>query len=137
MESEAVRQFFGERDRLAKRLGFTLGEVRKGFARAEVELADQHLNSAGSVHGGTLFSLADLAFGAAANSHGSVALAVSASISFVKAVRSGRLIAEAREVSLGRKIATYVAEIRDWENDIVALFKCTVYRKKDRLEDLT
>lgn len=136
MEPEAIRQFFIERDRLAKRLGFELTSVRKGFARAEVELSDQHLNGAGSAHGGLIFSLADLAFGAAANSHGSVALAVNATITFVKAVKSGRLVAEAREISLGHKIASYAVEVRHDSGETIAVFQGTVYRKKDRLEDL-
>ena len=51
-----------------------------------------HLNSAGTIHGGVLY-------------------------------------AEAVEVSLNPKLATYTVELRDEEQVLIALFRGTVYRK--------
>ena len=43
---------------------------------------------------GRSFSLADFTFAVACNSHGTVAVALNVSISFVKAVGSGTLVAQ-------------------------------------------
>jgi acyl-CoA thioesterase len=85
------------------------------------------------VHGGAIFTLADLAFAAASNSHGTVAVAINASIWFVKAGTQGTLFAEAREVSRNPKLATYSITITDDAGEIVALFEGMVYRKKDQI----
>ena len=54
----------------------------------------------GNTHGGVVFSLGDMAFGAASNSHGQTAVALNVGINFLKASKSGdRLIAEATEQS--------------------------------------
>jgi acyl-CoA thioesterase len=74
-----------------------------------------------------------MAFAAASNSHGTVAVAINADISYVKAVSEGRLYAEAIETSINPKISTYVVNITDEEGDIVAIFNGMGYRKKNRL----
>jgi acyl-CoA thioesterase len=101
-----------------------------------MKIQSHHLNSAGTVHGGALFSLADAVFSIASNSHGTLAMAINVSISYFKAVRRGTLHATAEEVSLNPKLATYVIKIEDEEMQLIALFQGTVYRKKDRLTDL-
>ena len=84
------------------------------------------------VHGGAIFTLADLVFAAASNSHGNVAVAINVTISYLKAAAGGTLTAEAREVSRNRKLATYSIRIRDDSGDLVASFQGMVYRKKDK-----
>ena len=92
-----------------------------------------HRNRLGTVHGGTIFALADTVFAAASNSHGRVAVAINAGISYVKAATRGTLSAEAIETSLGPKLATYRVEVRDDAKALVAIFEGMVYRKKDTI----
>jgi acyl-CoA thioesterase len=112
-------KFFG-RDQFAKHAGISLLEVSKGFARASMEVGPHHLNGVGIVQGGAIFTLADLAFAAACNSHGTVAVAVSASISFSKATTSGVLQAEAREVAVSPRLSTCEVRVTDETRDLVA-----------------
>ncbi|MBN2468316.1 MAG: hotdog fold thioesterase, partial [Deltaproteobacteria bacterium] len=84
-------------------------------------------------HGGAIFTLADLAFAVAANSHGTVAVAVSVTISFLKAVTGGTVTAEAREVSLNPKLASYSVTVTDENGTVIALFQGMAYRKKEKL----
>ena len=126
---------FVENDAYAKSLGIRTTAVGEGSARCELVLGEGHLNSAGTAHGGLIFSLADAAFSAASNSHGTLAVAIEASISYFTARTEGRLIAEAREVALNSKLATYEIDIRDEGGVPVALFKGTVYRKRQTLDE--
>ena len=118
-----------ENDRFAQHVGIKLLDVSKGSARAEMEIKARHLNGLGMVHGGAIFTLADLAFAAAANSHDVDALAINISITYFKATRKGKLFAEARELSLNRKLGTYLIEITDDVGDRIASFQGTAYRK--------
>jgi len=60
-------------DRFAERTNVELLTVSPGYATAKMVLHPHHLNGLGSVQGGAIFTLADYAFAAAANSHGTVA----------------------------------------------------------------
>ena len=120
-------------DRFAERTNVELLTVSPGYATAKMVLHPHHLNGLGSVQGGAIFTLADYAFAAAANSHGTVAVAINVSITFMKAAATGTLFAEAREVSKNFKIGSYVVEVKDDQGDLVATFQGLAYRKKDKL----
>jgi len=77
-----------------------------------------------------------LAFAVASNSHGTVALGVNASISYLKATYGGVLTADAIEVAKNSKLATYQINIINEKNDLIAIFQGTVYRKKMRIDSL-
>ncbi len=129
---EAIKKFF-KNDRFADHVGIELLEVSKGRAKAKMEIKDHHLNGINIAHGGAIFSLADLGFAVASNSHRTVAVSINVSISYLKATANGTLIAEAKEVSLNPKLATYEIRVTDENNDIIAIFLGTVYRKKDNI----
>lgn len=123
-----------EKDRFARTSGIKLLEASPGFARAEMEIGENHLNAVGVVQGGAMFTLADFTFAVASNSHGKVALAINAEISFFKSVTSGVLTAVANEISLHNKLGTYLIEIFDEKKELVAHFKGTAYRKNQEIE---
>ena len=130
---EHVKRYF-ERDAYAKHLGMELVEVSPGAAAARMAIGDCHRNMHGVVHGGAIFSLADLAFAAACNSHGTVAVALNASISFLKPGLKGTLTATAKEVSLGSKISVYDIPVTNDDGELVATFQGMAYRKRDPIE---
>lgn len=123
-------------DAFAKYLGIELVDVSAGVATARMEVEERHLNSYGTVHGGALFALADAVFAVASNSHGRVAVAIDAHVSYVKAVHVGTLTAVAEEVSRSRVLATYEVRIFDGADELVARFNGTVYRKKQHADDV-
>lgn len=130
---QQIADFIRREDRLGQHLGIELLEVSEGRAITRLRIQEQHLNGVGIVHGGTIFALADVAFAAASNSHGTVAVAINVSISYVKAATSGVLTAEARETSLNPRLATYMVDIKDEQGDLIAIFQGMVYRKRDPL----
>ena len=120
-------------DRFAERTNVESLSVSPGHATAKMVLQPHHLNGLGSAQGGAIFTLADYAFAAAANSHGTVAVAINVSITFMKGAATGTLWAEAREVSKNFKIGSYVVDVKDDQGDLVATFQGLAYRKKDKL----
>lgn len=129
-----LHQFF-QKDRFANSVGIELLDVSEGSARARMKIRQDHLNAVNIVHGAAIFALADLAFAVASNSHGNVAVAVNANISFLKAAGQGTraLLAEAREISRNFKLASYTVRVTDDQDDLIAIFQGMVYRKKDRI----
>jgi acyl-CoA thioesterase len=123
-----------DKDNYAKASGISLIEASAGYAKASMEICDMHLNSVGIVHGGAMFTLADFAFAVASNSHGKIALAINAEISFFKASEKGTLTAVAKEISLNNKLGTYLVEITNEKDEQIAHFTGTVYRKNETID---
>lgn len=127
-------EFIAENDRFARHLGIEILLEGPGYAKVQMPIKQEHLNGLDIVHGGATFALADLAFAVASNSHGRVAVAINAHISYMAAAKEGQtLFAEAREVSRNNKLATYDIEITDDEGTLVATFNGMVYRKKENI----
>jgi uncharacterized domain 1 len=136
MEKMELMQKFFEHDRFAREIGIELLEVSPGKAKAKLCVEDRHLNAANVVHGGVIFSLADLVLAMASNSQGNVALGINVSVSYLKSAQGKTLFAEANEVSRGPKLATYVMEVRDEANELIAMLMGTVYRKSESVGSL-
>jgi acyl-CoA thioesterase len=126
--NERVAAFF-EQDCFARENGIRIVEVRTGFARTEMTVEPRHLNAAGILQGGALFTLADLAFALACNSHGVLAVGCQADVTWFKAVRSGCLTAKAEEISRTRTLSTCLIRVTGEDQELVALFKGVAYIK--------
>ncbi len=124
-----------EKDPWGNHLGAVMEEVRDGYARFSLKVKPEFLNFHGMTHGGLIFSLGDLAFAAAGNSYGQVAVALEVKINFVKAGKLGEcLIAEAEEVSLNGPIGLFDIIVKDGETgELIAKSQATLYRKRETL----
>ncbi|MGC9455126.1 MAG: hydroxyphenylacetyl-CoA thioesterase PaaI [Phycisphaerae bacterium] len=123
-------------DALAAHLGMELLELSPGRSVTRMTVGDEHLNLFGMAHGGIIFTLADFAFEAACNSHGTVAVALNVNISFLAAAGKGTLTATAEEVNCAGRIGTYDIRVTDENGSLVAHFHGMAYRKRDPLPGL-
>ncbi|MBE0618724.1 MAG: hotdog fold thioesterase [Proteobacteria bacterium] len=111
-------------------MGLECVEVGPGRCRVEMTVSAEMHNLFGFAHGGAVFSLIDEAFQVACNSHGVVAYALNLSVTYVAASRSGdRLVAEAREVAVTRRTATYEIRVTRDVGEVVATAQALAYRK--------
>lgn len=109
-------------------LGIEILEVEIGRAKLGMHIRKEMLNSMGKAHGGIAYSLADTAFGFAANSHGKFAVSIETSINHIEALNEGDYItAESVIESTKNKLAFHVVEVKRGE-ELVALLKGVVYR---------
>jgi acyl-CoA thioesterase len=73
--------------------------------------------------------VADVAFGAACNSHGEAAVALSVTIDYLAAVTAEvTLVAEAREVKQGRRAGFYEVSVATADGRAVAAAHCVAHR---------
>jgi acyl-CoA thioesterase len=123
-------------DRYGELLGIKLLDIEPGYSRLSMVVRDDMINFNGLPHGGAIYSLADLAFAAASNSHGTVAVALNMEISYLRAVTSGTtLIGEGTEEYLGKRTALYHMTVKSETGELVASCHGVVYRKKEGLLD--
>ena len=132
---ELLKRYFA-RDAFANDCGIELVEASNGTATAVVRIEDRHLNGIGLVHGGLLYTLADLAFAAAAHTRGMVSVSVSSTITYIKSARGRTLRAQAREISRNRRLAAYAVDLIDETGGVIAALQGLAYVKNDPLPDL-
>ena len=121
-------------DMFAAQAGVQLLEVQPGRALARMEVTPRHLNSKGICQGGALFTLADLAFAAVANSRGYLTLSLNANITFLRPVSRGYVYAEAAEVFGHRRVPFIEVRLTDDDGNLVAVFTSSGYRKSEPLD---
>ena len=115
-------------DVYARSLGIGLVYVSDEEITIEMTVGPDHLNFLEVGHGGMVFSLADCAFSLASNSAGDPAVAIDTHLVLTAPTKPGdRLEARVREVSRGRTLGTYRAEVTRADGRTVALFTGTVY----------
>jgi len=117
-------------DRFAATSGIAITAIRPGYCRAEMTVADNHLNAAGVCQGGALFTLADMAVAGVANASGQVCLGINAQINYVHSARLGEhLLAECTLVSDG-KVPLVSVRVSNQAGDIIAFMTSEGYKKK-------
>src|ERR1700704_2989252 len=108
---------------IGRLLGFVLKAIEPGRAVFEMEADERHHNPMGTLHGGVYCDLADAAMGyayAATLGEGETFTTVELRINFLRAVRQGRLTAEARVVRTGANLGYVECDVNDAEGKLVA-----------------
>ena len=123
------------RDLFSQWLGIIRMEERKGFCKLMMKVRPEMCNGFDIAHGGITYSLADSALAFASNSHGRYAVSIETSISHITPLKSGDIIiATAEEKNLSNRLGIYEVRITNENQELVALFKGTVYMKDDLWE---
>ena len=128
-EIQALKEFFLH-DEFARQNGIEIVDIAEGYARTQVHIEPRHLNAGGNVQGGVLFTLADLAFAAATNSHGILTVTSSANITFVRGASSGYITAEAHELVNPHHLPFCEVRVTDEAGNLLGIFTANGYRKE-------
>lgn len=111
-----------------KYIGVHFLERREGVCKARLDIRKEHMNPIGTVHGGCLFTLADAVCGMAASSLGGICTTVNSNIQFLNAAfYPAYLTAEAKPKKIGRKLRTFVVEIRDDKDVLISTVDMVFY----------
>lgn len=111
-------------DSAIEALGIEIDIPEAGRAVAKMTVRQDMVNGLDVLHGGYVFTLADTAFAFACNAYNQQSIAASAQIDFLRPGRLGdTMTATAREDHRGRRSAYYSVEVRNPDNELVALFR--------------
>lgn len=118
-----------DNDPFSKWLGINRDRIAPGECVLSMEVRNEMLNGFAIAHGGISYSLADSCLAFASNSHGIQSVSIETSISHVRPVKEGdRLLATSEEKNLSNRIGIYHISITNQRNEVIALFKGTVFR---------
>lgn len=129
-------------DAYSQWLGIEILECEIGRCKVAMTVRKEMLNSMFKAHGGITYSLADTAFGFAANTHGKFSVSIETSINHIEAVSEGDyLTAESVIEKVNNKLGFNIIEVRrkskveNQKDELVALFKGVVYRTNKEWEE--
>ena len=122
-------------DAYSQWLGIEILECELGRCKVAMTVRKEMLNSMIKAHGGITYSLADTAFGFAANTHGKFSVSIETSINHIEAVSEGDyLTAESVIEKVNNKLGFNIIEVKRGD-ELVALFKGVVYRTQKDWEE--
>jgi acyl-CoA thioesterase len=116
-EVEPISAF--NQSEFAQLLGMKITDAYDGYSRVLMDCTGKN-NSRGVVHGGAIFSLADQAFGIAANCGSAICVAVSIHIQYISPA-TGTLVAVANRIADNGSYSTYRVMVYEKER-IIAEF---------------
>ena len=135
MEGTKIPYKMLSQDAYSQWLGIEILECEIGRCKVAMKVRPEMLNSMQKAHGGITYSLADTAFGFAANTHGKFAVSIETSINHIEAVNEGDyLTAESVIENVKNKLGFNIIEVKRGD-EMVALFKGVVYRTQKDWED--
>lgn len=127
---EAIFQAVG-REPFAKAMKIELALLEPGHSIVEARYDPDIMNNIyGRAHGGAIFGLIDEAFETAAQTRGTIAVALNINVTYVSSPENGEYLrAEAKEVSLTKKTAGYDIKVTETEGGrLIATCQALAYR---------
>ena len=117
-----IREKF-ETNHFPRSLGIELDSIEHGRARLSLEVRQQHLQLAGIMHGGAIATLIDTAVAFAivgASKPGSCFTTIEMKVNYLRPIREGRIVADARLIRDGRRIVVSDCDVYDSEGKLSA-----------------
>ena len=135
MKGEQIPYKMLSQDAFSTWMGIEIIECEIGRCKVGMAIRKEMLNSMFKAHGAISYTLADTAFGFAANTHGKYAVSIETSINHIEALNEGDyLVAESVIEKVNTKLGFNVIEVKRGD-ELVALFKGVVYRTQKEWEE--
>lgn len=126
---QEIITFFQDDHFAMQQCGIQIEEATPIYARCRMSITSKHLNAAGYVQGGAIFTLCDTTFGTAANAEGVLTVSSGANITFVNPGRGAYLQAEASLVTTTKRTCLYRVEVYNECGEMVAFATVNGVRK--------
>ncbi len=110
---ERAREYFANDKYASEVTGIEITEVRKQYAKVELDLDERHINAMGNVMGGVYFTLCDFAFAVASNFDSDPCVTLGSHAIFMDKNRGRHLICEAHCIRDGHHACFYEVNVTD------------------------
>lgn len=108
-----IKEIFAKDFFATKTCGIRIDHIDEFETVCVLDITPEHLNAAGTVMGGAIFTLADFTFAVASNVGKPLTVSLDSHISFLSATKGEKLIARSRCIKEGRTTCFYRISIED------------------------
>lgn len=133
MDYEVLKATRNQDNPFARYIGASVTEISHGHAEVSLTPSDEHVNILGTIHGGCLYTLADIAAGSAVASLGCRAVTATGEYHYFSPGRNGDVIkATAEIIKAGKTLVTTEVTLRTEAGDILgkATFVHTILKSQ-------
>lgn len=118
-------------------LGIRFSTFEAGFSQCAMQVTDNMMNSAGILHGGVVYSLADTGMGGALHSllvRGERCATIELKIVYLAAVTEGEIVCESKVIHKGDHIAAMESDVRNGDRHVARALGTFAIFKSDRTD---
>lgn len=130
---EEANEIFCKDQFATKLCGAKIESVSEEEVVCSMEITKNHLNAAGTVMGGAIFTLADYTFAIASNFHKNLTVSLDSQINYYEVSEGTKLIATSELLKTGRTTCFYVIHVSDDLGTKVADVHITGYIKNGNI----
>lgn len=135
MEQDICREVMDmlDNNEYVRLLGIKIEEISLGHCKGKMEMSERIKNPYGALHGGSLYSFADIIAGAAACTYGNQVVTVSGSMNFLlPAADIEYVYCQADVVRQGNNLAVYDVKVTDESGKVLGNASFTFYIVKNK-----
>ena len=119
---QEIMEVRNQTNAFARSIGLGLTFLEEGHAVTEMEITENQLNPIGSVHGGCLYTAADVAAGGAAISFGDVVTTVDSSFRYLRpGLNTTRIKADAVAVKHGKHLTVIQVNVFNQNDTLLCI----------------
>ena len=119
---QEIMEVRNQTNAFARSIGLALTFLEEGHAVTEMTITKDQLNPIGSVHGGCLYTAADVAAGGAAISYGDVVTTVDSSFRYLRpGLKTTRIKADANAIKHGKRLTVVQVNIYDQDETLLCI----------------
>lgn len=117
MDYQKIIDIRNKTNYFAKSIGLFITEMDEGYAKCNMKIEHDHLNPVNVVHGGALFTIADVTGGAAASSYGNHIVTANCDFHFMNAGKNcTEIYATATKLKVGRRLMVFDVSVFDQDD---------------------
>lgn len=120
MDFEHYMDYYNKNNHFMAKNNIRIVALQKGYSEVALEIDEGSLNINGTLHGGVIFTMADVAAGSAARTNGVACTTLSSHINFIKTAKCGKVKAIATQIHKGRTTGVYKVDIFDEQRALLA-----------------
>lgn len=119
---QEIMEVRNQTNAFARSIGLGLTFLEEGHAVTEMDITENQLNPIGSVHGGCLYTAADVAAGGAAISFGDVVTTVDSSFRYLRpGLNTTRIKADAVAVKHGKRLTVVQVNVFNQDGTLLCI----------------
>ncbi|MBQ1290866.1 MAG: PaaI family thioesterase [Lachnospiraceae bacterium] len=119
---QEIMEVRNQTNAFARSIGLGLTFLEEGHAVTEMDITENQLNPIGSVHGGCLYTAADVAAGGAAISFGDVVTTVDSSFRYLRpGLNTTRIKADAVAVKHGKRLTVIQVNVFNQNDTLLCI----------------
>lgn len=123
-----------EENAYVKLLGIEIEGISTGHCRGRMKVMENNINPYGALHGGSLYSLADIVAGTAACTYGNYVVTASGNMNFLlPAADIPYVYCQADVVRQGKRLAVYDVRISDEKGNILETATFSFYVTEEKV----